>query len=531
MSVRPTFMGLEIAKRGAMVSQKGLDIVGHNIMNATSTGYTRQRLDAYAVAPNTYNSRFASNRVPLAGQGVDTTGISQIRDKFLDKRFREEYGSTSYFNKASEISEDIEAVLNELGLNPEQENYSNTALQNALLQITNALSTGTSQSDSTTNATVVYTAFKNAAAVLRQQAEKLQGVRDQAAYDLKVDVDQVNTTLEKIAELNKSIKTDMAVTRFSNGEYYGPNELLDERNLLIDELSGYGEVLIENQPDGTVTVNMYGHTVVEDNKFDLVHMTEYADGTVSLEWNSNGKKLDMQNNSGSFKAAYDMINGRGENAQTEIENTTNGVRYYQDKLNAFAMTLARVANESIPMVDPETGKDYDPPQYKTLMTSINAKYDKQTGEYVNNEPVTAANISVSDQWAKDNSFVIYRRDDMVNGPYGRLKKNFTDGEFTFTGLGDLTDGLYTGTFEGFIEDMTSTLGTDTAFYNERLAATTQITSDLADRRDEVSGVSQDEETVNMITYSRSFQASGRIMTALDEALDVLINRTGLVGRA
>ena len=70
--MRPTFMGLETAKRGLMVNQKALDIIGNNISNINTKGYTRQRLDTVSV--QVYGSdRFSYSSIPLAGQGVDAS--------------------------------------------------------------------------------------------------------------------------------------------------------------------------------------------------------------------------------------------------------------------------------------------------------------------------------------------------------------------------------------------------------------------------------------------------------------------------
>ena len=76
--MRPTFMGLETAKRGIQVNQKAIDIVGNNISNSKTKGYTRQRLDTVSV--HTYgSSQYNYSSIPLAGQGVDARGVAQIR--------------------------------------------------------------------------------------------------------------------------------------------------------------------------------------------------------------------------------------------------------------------------------------------------------------------------------------------------------------------------------------------------------------------------------------------------------------------
>ena len=109
--LRPTFLGFETAKRGLAVSQKSLDIVGNNLSNIDTAGYTRQRLDTTSVAPSAYSTRVATSRVGLTGQGVDALGVSQMRDAFLDKRFRDEYSQASYNTQVTSILTDLEAAL------------------------------------------------------------------------------------------------------------------------------------------------------------------------------------------------------------------------------------------------------------------------------------------------------------------------------------------------------------------------------------------------------------------------------------
>ena len=77
--------------------------------------------------------------------------------------------------------------------------------------------------------------------------------------------------------------------------------------------------------------------------------------------------------------------------------------------------------------------------------------------------------------------------------------------------------------------ISTTLAEDKNYYYNRLEATTVLNNELQDRRDEVSGVVVDEEVANVMLYNKSLSAASRLMTALDEALDVLINRTGRVG--
>ena len=105
--MRPTFMGVETAKSSIFTNQKSLDIVGNNLANVDTDGYTRQRVDRAVIAVNTSTQRVAYDGIGLAGQGVQATSISQMRDAFLDKRFREENAQASFHDQSATILSDI----------------------------------------------------------------------------------------------------------------------------------------------------------------------------------------------------------------------------------------------------------------------------------------------------------------------------------------------------------------------------------------------------------------------------------------
>ena len=103
--MRPTFLGLEMSKRTIQLSQKALDITGSNLSNAQTEGYTRQVVDVGSKYLNKYNYWMtSSSRMSLAGQGAIGIGVDQVRDPYIDKRYRE---STPYVAEYTSILFDI----------------------------------------------------------------------------------------------------------------------------------------------------------------------------------------------------------------------------------------------------------------------------------------------------------------------------------------------------------------------------------------------------------------------------------------
>lgn len=517
--MRPTFMGFESAKRGLAVNQKGLDIIGHNLANVYTQGYTRQRLDVYSVGSNVSAGRYSSTKTDMAGQGVGMGGVSQTRDPFLDKRFRDEYADVGYYDEVNSILSDIEAAIGD------PETTTKTGLKNAMANISNAIKELASNANSKVHANVVATEFKNLTLTLHQFDAKLNNILFQQKNDLQIATTNVNEVLAKIAGINKTISDDVN-SRATDNEYYGPNELMDERNVLLDELAQYGNITVKTKSDGTVSIDMNGKNILDGEKHDTLRYKENTDGTVSLLWNSDGKNLDSP--TGALKGVMEMINGRGPYAQGANESNAKGVLYFKDQLNMYANTLTNAFNNVIPECDADGNPKLDASGQIIYKQLLGARVVDANGNVnvLGNTPTTAANISLSDAWSNDSAYVIFDLNDNSSEYANALSNVLSSKEHTFRVNGVTT----TATFEEFVNGYVTEVGSETSFNIGRYEATAAIAQQTLDQRDSVSAVAPDEETANMMLYNKSFQAMSRLMTSLDEALDILINRTGMIGR-
>lgn len=507
-------MGFETAKSAIFVNQKSIDIVGTNLANLDTNGYTRQRVDRTATYVTNGASRISGNRIGIMGQGVEALGVSQTRDAYLDKRFRDEYGKTGYHTEAADILSDIQSVFDD-----GQDITSLTGLTSAMEQIFDSIQDYAENPTLSTSANIVLSAFNNLTQVLNQFDSKLTNVYNQQSSDMKNTVDRVNQLLEQVAQLNKAISQDSLVTT-STSETYRPNELYDERNLVLDELAGYGNIEVTEKADGTVDVRLGGVLAVSDTSSNALHFSENEDNTVALTWVEGGSNANFT--SGSLKADLEFINGRGPNVQNSTETPQRGIPYYRDKINTFANAVAYVANHAIPQLDADGNPVTDAsgsPVYKTLIAA-----KKDDGTTSSTLPVTAGNISVSDEWLQGGpEYFIYSKDVADPSFAQSIAVNLTQKEFTFQSFGE----TFTGTFEQFAIDTVSTLGSDINYQQDRAEASSSVTDDFLARRDEVSGVSRDEETANLVQYQKSYEAAARVMNVMDELLDVIINQMGV----
>ncbi len=489
--VRPTFLGIETALRGIQTNQKSLDIVGQNLTNVSTPGYTRQRTDQISVTLAGGGRYDVIHNTSLMGQGVEINGVNQIRDPFLDKRFREEYATVAYYDQSAVILEDVESALNELG---------NTGLKNAMEDMISSLKTFSTKPDDVTNASIVMNSMVQFTQVLNLFDQKLTEVSDQQKFDTEVAVDDVNSILERIAKLNGSIKDTMMMNSVVGDNVYGPNELFDERNVLLDQLAYYGDINVDEVEFGVVNVTMGGHTVIEDETYETLGFSVLPEGPISLNWQKDGSTFVSEG--GALMAYTDMINGAGPHVSHDLHNFEKGIPYYQEKLDQLASGFAHAFNNVVPL---EAGG------YKTL-------FDPTSGS------VTAENLTVTSDWLTNPEYIMQGVD----------KNGELDNTYIISMISQFevehAFAEFEGSFEGYVNFINTTVGQQVTFNTSRLTATTAVADDMLNRRDSVSAVSDSEEAADLMMYERAYQAVARLMTTLDEALNTIINGMGVVGR-
>jgi flagellar hook-associated protein 1 FlgK len=531
--MRPTFLGFEASKSSLFASQKAMDITGHNLSNIYSDGYTRQRINQVALAAGEYPERHARNLTELQGLGTRVNGVQQIRDKKLDMAFRKEYANTGYYDTKAAILGDIQGVLQELASDSEFKDMGGirAVMSNLFAALEDFSAPG--KANSPANANVVANAFKAVTQTVNNYAVRLEDSANQFKWDLSDKMNEFNVTLAKIAELNKKIENSVIANNY--GGQYGPNELLDERNLLLDDLSRFGQLGTEELKNGMIKVTMNGHTIVDGFEFyDRVNYQEMNNGTVQLRWRSNGEIVDMAE--GATKGYTEMLNGRGVNMRNSYESQANGYLYYKDMLDSFADKLAELANATIPEYDSTTGKPLVNPftgdiVYKQLLGAaqsvpyndpLNGISGTRT-EVSGTLPVTAMNITVSDDLLNDSTYLIY---DMNSDDNTYILSMIQKLEYDRHPFGP-GGGNFSGTFMDFITGYQATIGNETRFNEVRAEASIMVLGEIMTSRDSVSGVNESEETANMLTHNRVFQAASRMITTMDELLDVIINKMGL----
>lgn len=532
--IRSTFAGFTTAQLGMAASQRALDVTGQNIANINTPGYTRQRLDITSL--NTQKGDFYNaNSVIRVGFGVEMTGVSQLRDPFLDAQYRSQISKLGTTDAHVAGFEQLATIFDESTMD---------GVRDAFRSLSSALSTLSTQAGNKENDTAVRSNMQILLNLFHDNAVRLQDIREDMQTGFKsTDVSDLNGILKNIAELNTSIKNSQVLGNPAL-------ELQDQRNTLLDELGSYLPISVKYRdqkvgPGQTVEVldvfflDSEGgkHTLISDGRYGSFD-TDVTDIPVTLsltDADGNMKQLagnkTVTNPDGTTSEVYSEILGSGTikgtldflNKSGDFDNTDfKGLGYYEKALNSLVDTFAKAFNAANVGITDKDGNVLQTPEDRPLFETSDGSTD-----------FTALNIKISDKWL-DGTYGITLSNKVIGGEVGStadenvvnmikmLDKSF---EFEVNNV-----KFYTGSFHDCFANIENTLGLDAKSGNTLLTNQISVLNQTSNSRDGVSGVQLDEEGMNLLHYNQSYNAAARLMTTLDEALDKLINGTGIVGR-
>lgn len=508
--VRSTFAGFSVAQLAMAASQTALDVVGQNVSNINTTGYTRQRLDQQSVSPAGH-SQMNSLYTVKVGQGVMATGVSQIRDPFLDIQYRNQLAEVGTVDAMDTILSRIGEVFDETSTTAIRD-----ALNNVVTQLQNLARPDTAGQD--TFDTLVRSSMETLLNLFHERANDISDIKSEYVEKLQTTEGQkIEGYLNSILELNQSIK---------NSQILGEPalELMDQRNGLIDELATYLpiDVTYENQNMGANTIvetlkitfqDTDGNTyvLIDDNEKGIVNITSDAGmPPLKVEITNAGETTatDVTDKLGEgvLKGYVDMLNKAGIFNDTD----TKGVSFYGDYFDSFVNEFATILNDK--------NDDGSVPRKNLFETSDGSA------------TFTAENIRISEAWMSGEISItttIGGGESAYENVQRMINALSSDTQEITTAGGDV---VFSGTFLDAYDYLQNTQATERSSTSSILANRNTVLNRIADSKESVSGVSLDEEVMNMMRYQQSYSAAARLMTTLDQALDTLINNTGVVGR-
>lgn len=602
-----------IAKRGLNVNQSAINTTSHNIANANTEGYSRQRAVIETTRPFGGMSRFDASGPGQVGTGAEVTTIQRIRDYYIDYQVRNESGKLGNYQVESEMLSKIEDIFGE---------PSDKGIQTLFSEFYSSFQELAKTPEKSAARTVAVQKASALANALNSTYTQLEKANKDAQDLLQTNAVEVNSYLDQINELNKQITSVSAVGQT-------PNDLMDKRDLLLDKLSEKFGITVERQDKESINLKAEGFqnskNVIDnlvnsdptDDKYTRFSYVKEATlemdsatppaptGKVIIQYYPLGdskatpktitvtaadvdsaKKIKESleqnriltaNKNGdvttrSTTAPYSTAILSGTPTEDELKNAifktyeydsaTNSIddktikgdiagnqsaqdsiNGYMRELNKIAVGLAYCVNAVQTGSDGTTAalKDANNNDYQAIF--VNGKGSLTDGG------ITAKNITVNQNIIDDVSLINCSKDNdsgVRNGDRAQIIANLNVLKMNISNIDNITkrseffgaasnigvtlsggltlNGNTSGkTIDNYYKDMISALGTKSQEAIRNTATEEVQVENLQLQRTGVSGVSLDEEMTNLIQFQHAYQASAKVVSTVDELLDVVIN--------
>jgi len=540
-----------VGTSGLQAQSNALNTSAHNLSNIETKGYTRQQV----LLGNKFYNNIGNAAVSdmQVGIGVDYTKCRQVRDEFLDASYRKESGRSAFYEICSESTSEIETLLGEMEGASFAESLGKlwTAVEELQKDPSSTVTQGlfvSTCSQFLERAQAVYSGINNYQQNLNS---RIQGV-----------VDEINDIADKLYELNIKIqKCEVGVEE--------ANDLRDERNYLLDQLSSKVSIKVVENADGGVEVYAEGNPLIIGEYVNHMEVVKNDDGFDDVTWGSlydyanvfdYHREVSSENNTdiGELKS---LIINRGDHIAnySDIENETT-YNYGTDGKNDIPVASSVVMN---------TQAEFDR-LIHNVVTAINNvltdnsatssgtdsvemfvrlgtdRYDA-SGNYVKEDTTyassdvstmyTVSNLKINPELLKQptlNSFI--NEDNTVDYEKAKQLAGVFSGNTKITNLNtgkeettSYTLNPNTNTklnFVDFYSGVCGQLANTGSVYNSICSSQEATVSSLSDSRQSVLGVSSDDELQSIIKYQNAYNASSRYINAVNEMLERLLSSLG-----
>ena len=477
---------LSIARRAISAHQAAMQTVSQNIANAEVEGYSRQRAQISASAPQ----RFSFYSI---GTGVQVDGISRMRDQLLDASYRRESGSRESFSMRSDLLQEVEAVLGE---------PSDTGLANMLDEFWNSWSDLSNNPGNAAVQTVVRQRGQQVAYTLNSYVTRVDDVSNRSRDRLSGAVSEINTITAQFAELNRQI------TAAESGGQEAP-DLRDTRDRLGDELAQLAGVRVEPQKNGSVAVYLGTLMLVDANNARPIEVRTGA----ALGIGFVGDPNPVLNIGGQVGQILAFVNVDVPKLKVSLDAFAKGFVNGVNEYHASGWTAAG---------DALGGSNWIPANGPTgsRVNFFDASF------------TTAGTIRLSS--AVESNAAVIASGDVQNAPgnnsvalaIGALRDDAGMAALqTRMGAGFATQiGFTTGVSYGdFYGQTVSVVGVDVADAKRQFTVYDTLTQQADLRRTSVSGVSVDEELTLLMRHQQAYTAATRLVKVADEMAQAIIN--------
>lgn len=480
------FGSLNTSTSGMRAQQNALQTTSHNLANANTVGYSRQRVNMVSNMPQSLPG------IGQMGTGVVIGGVIRITDDYVLTQLQNEEASLERYQQKSDVLGQLEAIFNE---------PSSTGISHQMSEFFTSWNDLASNPESVTSKTMVVRQAETFLDTVNHSLNKMENLSKDTLGQIDKNVLDFNSTASQLKEIN-----DQIFNATVKGET--PNDLLDKQDMLVGQMKNIAGV--------SVTKDKYGRAFVS---------LEGQDGSISIVSEDTVNELEMSDSNGKIEFSVVIESGNEEASTVNIE--TGAIKGLQEALVAVDEKKEEV-NTFI----------------TNLVSAVNTIHTDGTNEEENKFFTTDDNgkISVNGKLIENPSLINAGKDmgeNPVAGDGTRAKAIFdlqntmldfsnsawleSYNEETMSFESDSSGSTIFNHFNEIVTDM----GIIKQQSDNMLANQLDLTILLEQRRDSISGVDMNEEIVNMIQYQSAFQANSRVISTISEMLDTIINRMGV----
>lgn len=549
----PLMGSLYIGRSGLQTSQNALNTTAHNMSNSDTVGYVRQQVLLGTSIYNTIKTDIHAVSNQQVGLGVEYSKTRQVRDYFLDLTYRREAGRCEFYTVSRDAMEEVEFLLDEMNGETFQQSIENlwTAVQEMSKDPSSAVTQGLlieRCSEFLARADSVYSGLKDYQLNLNES--------------IKLKVDMINDHAKKIKDLNDRIRY-IEVAGFEEA-----NDLRDARNQLIDELASMANITYSEDVDGNVCIQLEGEDLVKrDVVYEIGLDTDPATGFYTPFWIHNATWT--LNDEG--ERVYDITGAEVYDLDQVISSDLN------TDVGSLKSTLLARGDHIANYTDLKEG-NYNNSVSQSVVMNVMAEFDQlihNIATTMNKVLADAANKAAAEgdtkylRDANGNPIQIFQKIGSngynADGTYMEERENSHETLYTTSNLQINPLLLQQPTLLGFVrEDGSVDFETMTAMKeafmaeNNTLNPTVKKQSNFIDyygdlvsqvsntgyifrsvltnqqetvdstfsAREQIIGVSHDEELTNMVKFQNAYNASSRYINVIDEMLEHILNTLG-----
>ena len=483
---------------GMSVNQTALATISHNLSNVNTTGYSRQRTNASELV--------SSNNA--VGYGTTVDSVTRLRSTMLDQTYRTENADLSYYEAKDEMLTATEELLGDFSTMTSDDSAESTGVQLAMEDFFASWEGLAKDLSSTSAQDTVLEAAISLADLFSELDSQLQQLQEEYADKVYESVDSLNDLATQVAKLNEQIK-------LAEVKGYTANDLEDQRDALVDQMSNLSDLTVNVQTDGTYEVLIGGVYLVSGTNTHT--LAAAGDGSTSdpqtVSWVETGNAVEFS--SGSILALLEDADQGAAQTIDESDlpydfdpSSASTIGELRQGLNALITTIAYSVNDLF-----SSGITLDGTTASGVLFFVNGDTDGESG-------MNISNIRINTALSADSSLLaVSATGEASDGGIATDIAELQDSELLAAdGLSKSVDDYYTAVVSWLATEGETTDGLVTT--QESLVTQTD-TDRLA-----ISSVSMEEELSKMITYQSAYSASAKYLSLVDGLVSDIISLIG-----